>query len=876
MNDIALFHISTKEDLAYQLDFDGLNLTGRSLEVEVIARSSKVTVATLTIGSGLTLAGTGRVNAYYAKGSMTGWARGEYTADLIDTTDEQRSRIVAVRVVYDEPGRLVGGVRGNQASVRWGNNQATVTATGGVGPIGQTGPANTLTIGDVETLETGEEATAEITGTAPNQALNLGLPKGNTGTAATIAAGTVTTGAPGTDAEVTNSGTSSAAVFDFTIPRGDVGEDGPQGEKGWAPELAVISDGERRVHQVVDWQGGEGSKPASGDYVGATGLVPDIEDAVDIRGASGAAVGPGAIGTTELADGAVTAPKLGTGSVETAKLAADAVTNDKLRDSSGLSVIGRAADTTGNPADIAAATDGHVLRRSGTSLGFGLITEAAIAASAFASQAEAEAGADDEKIVNALGVKQSIDVNAELGDFTPEGAGSTRTIKSKLKEWVSVDDYWEAGDPDDTASFTRALAEALRVELGAKTYSVSDTIALNVDGHALVGKGRGRTTITSNQAALPVITLLGGVPHYLVQGIHVTKSVASTAGGNGIHVVGTTEATEFLDLKISNCWNGMIVGTCDTGTIENLFVTNNYLHGIYHTNDPAYGPAQWEMRHILATTNNGDGIRVESSATYTGDNPGLILGTWSSIKTFANAGYGVSLIGNATTPIYDLRLNDGFLGADAAGCILLDTHGGKHSVLSTFIELVGRYPNGRNPGGGSLISAPLTGHGVTITANNADVMLQLAKNDENSECGILHNGGLLMVFSSFIQDNGFANVPGSTSGIVSNGGRLMVQGGHIGGLQTTYQDYGVASSHGDVMLDGVNLRGNVVAPTALTTTSETIVRGCWPTTVNDIAPNIVEILRFNSAHTPSVADLGGETIHVAGGLIKAGVAYNNP
>lgn len=46
---------------------------------------------------------------------------------------------------------------------------------------GNIGPANTLTIGNVETLETGEQATAQITGQAPNQTLNLGLPKGNTG-----------------------------------------------------------------------------------------------------------------------------------------------------------------------------------------------------------------------------------------------------------------------------------------------------------------------------------------------------------------------------------------------------------------------------------------------------------------------------------------------------------------------------------------------------------------------------------------------------------------------------------------------------------------------------------------------------------------------
>jgi len=49
----------------------------------------------------------------------------------------------------------------------------------------------------------------------------------------------------------------------------------------------------------------------------------------------------------------------------------NAVGNAALRDSAALSVIGRSANSAGDPADIAAGTDGYVLRRSGTTLGFG-------------------------------------------------------------------------------------------------------------------------------------------------------------------------------------------------------------------------------------------------------------------------------------------------------------------------------------------------------------------------------------------------------------------------------------------------------------------------------------------------------------------------
>lgn len=66
------------------------------------------------------------------------------------------------------------------------------------------------------------------------------------------------------------------------------GANGTDGDNGWTPSFAVVSDSERRVLQIVDWVGGEGTKPATGSYVGATGLVTDIAQAVDIRGATGA------------------------------------------------------------------------------------------------------------------------------------------------------------------------------------------------------------------------------------------------------------------------------------------------------------------------------------------------------------------------------------------------------------------------------------------------------------------------------------------------------------------------------------------------------------------------------------------------------------
>jgi hypothetical protein len=98
-----------------------------------------------------------------------------------------------------------------------------------------------------------------------------------------------TTLPPGTPAAVVNTGTPTAPKLAFGVPQG------VQGYKGWSMKPAIIVDGAtREVIQIVDWIGGEGTKPPVGQYVGATGLVTSIADAINIKGETGS---QGASGT---------------------------------------------------------------------------------------------------------------------------------------------------------------------------------------------------------------------------------------------------------------------------------------------------------------------------------------------------------------------------------------------------------------------------------------------------------------------------------------------------------------------------------------------------------------------------------------------------
>lgn len=147
---------------------------------------------------------------------------------------------------------------------------------GPAGPKGDPGPANALGMGTVTTSAPGSAGEATITGTYPNQVLNLTIPQGPAGAtgaagaAATLASGTITTGAPGTEASATITGTAPNYTLNLTIPRGDQGVAGPAnslsiGTVTTGPAAATITGtSPNQVLDLVIPQGPKGDTGAQG------------------------------------------------------------------------------------------------------------------------------------------------------------------------------------------------------------------------------------------------------------------------------------------------------------------------------------------------------------------------------------------------------------------------------------------------------------------------------------------------------------------------------------------------------------------------------------------------------------------------------------
>lgn len=118
-----------------------------------------------------------------------------------------------------------------------------------LGPV-MAAPATTLTVGTVTSVGSGSTASATISGTAPNQTLDLSIPRGTAGTpgapgstgpqgadgaqgatgaagtpgpANTLTIGTVSTGLPGTSAAATITGTAPDQTLSLTLPMAGYG-----------------------------------------------------------------------------------------------------------------------------------------------------------------------------------------------------------------------------------------------------------------------------------------------------------------------------------------------------------------------------------------------------------------------------------------------------------------------------------------------------------------------------------------------------------------------------------------------------------------------------------------------------------------------------
>lgn len=293
----------------------------------------------------------------------------------------------------------------------------------------------------------------------------------------------------------------------------------------WSPILAVVADSTRRVFQIADWTGGEGTKPDTGDYIGSGGLVADIANGVDIRGpagASGAGTGDmlGANNLSDVANAATAFATIKQGSTDTyagvIEIATDA---EALLESDATRAL--------CPANLAAL--------GGTETFAGLLE--------LATTAEATAGTDTARAVTPAGLAAALSASGEFPSTT-----------AMIFVQTSAPTGW-------TKSATHN-DKALRVVTG--TASSGGSVAFStlfartaVDSH----------TLTTTEMPVHTHTITGNATAVLVAG----SATGSTGSGS-------------YEINSSPTWTAANAGS-GGGHVHNIDMRVNYVDVIIATKD---------------------------------------------------------------------------------------------------------------------------------------------------------------------------------------------------------------------------------------------------------------------------------------------------
>lgn len=285
--------------------------------------------------------------------------------------------------------------------------------------------------------------------------------------------------------------------------------------------------------------------------------------------------------------------------------------------------------------------------------------------------------------------------------FLQAGAGAVpRTTRDKVRERVSVSDYRQAGDADDTAAFKRArdycqqTGKTLWVPAGS--YTISDTISVS-GSFDIRGEGAERSLITMVSATVKPMFDVSPPNNVVVLGMWLSGLQLRCSGGSAVcdgvivrsaPVNSTIRQCQFDNLWIRDCRRGFsLQGVIYRNFITNITVQGTTDHGFYC--DAGFVDVTYNTFAQLEVTNVADGAHayylhsnnslfdmLTSDGVAYFSSPGGVLRNYK-LETIQANSFPVS-VGPACVLLNQMQI------VDAASCI-----GVSPSKRSYFLRIVG-------------------------------------------------------------------------------------------------------------------------------------------------------------------------------------------